>query len=153
MTTLDTLLQEASPATIRRGIVVRLEGTEVTVTCGDENPVELKCAVLQCGEGEPLRLASRDTVLVWQHPEKNDDAVILGRIGPSHAAKAQAAAQEVPENLPEQLVIEAKSSLTLRVGSGSITIREDGKILIKGKDLVSHATRLNRIKGGAVQIN
>jgi len=153
MTTLDTLLQEASEATIKRGTVVRLEGTEVTVTCGDENPVELKCAVLRCGDGAPLRLASRDTVLVWQHPEKKDDAVILGRIGPSHTAKAEAAGQEVLESLPEQLVIEAKSSITLRVGSGSITIREDGKILIKGKDLVSHATRLNRIKGGAVQIN
>ena len=55
--------------------------------------------------------------------------------------------------VPEELLLEAKHSLTLRVGDGSITIREDGKILIKGKDLVSHATRLNRIKGGAVQIN
>jgi len=41
----------------------------------------------------------------------------------------------------------------LRVGDGSITIREDGKVLIKGKDLVSHAQRMNRIKGGAVSIN
>ena len=29
----------------------------------------------------------------------------------------------------------------------------DGKILIKGKDLVSHAQRTNRIKGGSVAIN
>ena len=51
------------------------------------------------------------------------------------------------------MVLEAKRRLTLKCGDGSITIREDGKILIKGKDLVSHATRMNRIKGGAVQIN
>ncbi len=57
------------------------------------------------------------------------------------------------EDVSDELVLEAKHSLTLRVGEGSITIREDGKILIKGKDLVSHAQRLNRIKGGAVQIN
>ena len=57
------------------------------------------------------------------------------------------------EPIPEVLVLEAKSSITLRVGEGSITIREDGKILIKGKDLVSHAQRMNRIKGGAVSIN
>ena len=40
-----------------------------------------------------------------------------------------------------------------RVGDGSIEIRADGKILIKGTDLVSHAKRMNRIKGGAVSIN
>ena len=55
--------------------------------------------------------------------------------------------------VPDELVLEAKHTLTLRVGDGSITIREDGKILIKGKDLVSHAARTNRIKGGSVQIN
>jgi len=43
--------------------------------------------------------------------------------------------------------------MTLRVGNGSITIRGDGKILIKGSDLVSHAQRTNRIRGGAVSIN
>ena len=48
---------------------------------------------------------------------------------------------------------EAKHQLTLRVGEGTISIREDGKILIKGTDLVSHAQRMNRIKGGAVSIN
>jgi len=35
----------------------------------------------------------------------------------------------------------------------SITIREGGKILIRGNDLLSHAQCLNRIKGGGVQIN
>jgi hypothetical protein len=51
------------------------------------------------------------------------------------------------------LVLEATREMTLRVGDGSITIRKDGKILIKGTDLVSHAKRMNRVKGGAVSIN
>jgi len=80
--------------------------------------------------------------------------VILGRIGPSHAAPGETrTGSATHDETPAELVLEAKHSLTLRVGDGSITIREDGKILIKGKDLVSHAQRLNRIKGGAVQIN
>ena len=53
----------------------------------------------------------------------------------------------------KEVVIQARESLTLRVGDGSITIRADGKILIKGKDLVSHAQRANRIRGGSVAIN
>lgn len=72
--------------------------------------------------------------------------MLLGRTGPGVDA---ARTKEVPD----ELVLEAKKRLVLRVGEGSITIRADGKILIKGKDLVSHAKRMNRIKGGAVSLN
>ena len=86
-------------------------------------------------------LAPKDTVLLWRPDPHAPRGVILGRVGLSHA------------DMAEEVVIEARHSLTLRVGDGSITIREDGKILIKGKDLVAHAQRMNRIKGGAVSIN
>jgi hypothetical protein len=79
-------------------------------------------------------------------------AVILGRIGAPRAVEKLMTELPATEP-PDELVLEAKHSLTLRVGEGSITIREDGKILIKGRDLVSHAQRLNRIRGGAVSIN
>jgi hypothetical protein len=90
-----------------------------------------------------LVLAPRDVVLCWQPDPRVARGVILGRIGVSHAS----------DDAPEVLVLRANESLTLRVGDGSITIRKDGKVLIKGKDLVSHAERMNRIKGGAVAIN
>ena len=45
------------------------------------------------------------------------------------------------------------SRVTLKCGDGSIAMRRDGKILIKGLDLVSHAARTNRVKGGSVAIN
>lgn len=94
-------------------------------------------------------LADGDEVLVWFPATLGERGVILGRVASTHVNNPPPVADETPD----ELVIEAKHSLTLRVGAGSITIREDGKILIKGKDLVSHAQRLNRIKGGAVQIN
>jgi hypothetical protein len=83
-------------------------------------------------------------VLVWLAGKSDSRGVILGRVGPSRAEDSEA---------PEDLVIEAKKNLTLRCGEGSITLREDGKILIKGKDLVSQAQRTIRIKGGSVAIN
>jgi hypothetical protein len=90
-----------------------------------------------------LRLQVGDAVLCFGGGERG---VILGRIG---GAEPDAAAAGVPN----ELRLEAKEEITLRVGDGSITIRGDGRILIKGKDVVSHATRMNRIKGGAVAIN
>ena len=105
-------------------------------------------------------------MLCWVDAEAPNRGLILGRIGSSVAPAHTNDARDPSEGTlpvhtrpqpaietPDELVLEAKHSLTLRVGDGSITIREDGKILIKGKDLVSHAQRMNRIKGGAVSIN
>jgi len=124
---------------------VDVDGTVVVVSEG--RSAAFRCMVLQTGDTEAV-LVTGDAVLAW-HPSRSDECgVVLGRIGPSKAPP-----EATKEGPPAELVIEATKNLTLRVGDGSITIREDGKILIKGKDLVSHAKRLNRIKGGAVQIN
>jgi hypothetical protein len=47
----------------------------------------------------------------------------------------------------------ARESLTIRCGSASITLTADGKILIRGTYLQSRSSGVNRIQGGAVQIN
>ena len=103
------------------------------------------CLVL-CASGVPYLLATDDAVFVWLPNDPAGEGIVLGRIGASRAT-------EGPQEPPAELLLEARSALMLRVGDGSIEIRADGKILIKGTDLVSHATRTNRIKGGAVAIN
>jgi len=103
------------------------------------------CLVL-CSSGVPYVLAAGDDVFVWLPNDPASEGIVLGRIGASRAS-------EGPEEPPAELLLEARSALVLRVGDGSIEIRADGKILIRGSDLVSHATRTNRIKGGAVAIN
>ncbi len=145
----NALLQEQR---LGRGTVDAIVGDEPAVVVrleGDGNTARL-CDVLTTGAGL-LDLSPGDPVLVWQSGRGDQRSVILGRIGARRVSAPVADAE--PTDVPDELVIEAKRSLTLRVGSGSITIREDGKILIKGKDLVSHAQRTNRIKGGAVAIN
>ena len=118
-------------------VSVEREGDDAAIVC---------CDVIE--NVAKLPLASGDEVLVWMGSgSKGSRPIIIGRV--THRVIEDA---DVPE-MPDTLVLEAKQSLTLRVGEGSITIREDGKILIKGKDLVSHAQRMNRIKGGAVSIN
>jgi hypothetical protein len=49
--------------------------------------------------------------------------------------------------------ISAEKELVLRCGKGSLTIRDDGNILIKGTNVTSRATDVHKIKGGAVRIN
>lgn len=51
------------------------------------------------------------------------------------------------------VVIEGKESVTLKCGIGEISLRKNGKVVVKGMEVISRAKRTNKIKGGAVAIN
>jgi hypothetical protein len=133
---------------LKRATLIRTDGPDIAyVSCEEGSSDEVECDILSTSE-KPLDYDPGDVVLVWR-PGSGERGVVLGRLG----ARQNLDAREGDGDVPEELTLEARQSLTLRVGQGSITIREDGKILIKGKDLVSHATRMNRIRGGSVSIN
>ncbi len=138
----EAMFAAAAGELLRTAVVLRVE-SDGSVVVRPAGRGELVCDVLHTGSLSGLLLAPDDTVLYWQPDADAPRGVILGRVGPSHA----------PAGAPEELLLEARQSLTLRVGQGSIQLRADGKVLIKGRDLVSHAQRMNRIKGGAVAIN
>lgn len=131
---------------IYRGTVIRLEsdGT-ITVELVDRS-VTMLCQVLDSAEAPHSQLSAGDPVLVWTSGLEGEAGVVLGRLG-------RRSQDETSTAMPDEIVLEARTALTLKVGDGSITIREDGRVLIKGKDLVSHAKRMNRIRGGSVTIN
>ncbi len=53
----------------------------------------------------------------------------------------------------ERLLVSAQESLVLRCGKASITLTKAGKVLIEGAYILSRSSGVNRIKGGAVQLN
>jgi hypothetical protein len=149
---LDTFAFPTAVDSLQRGIVaaVHADGT-IVVDVDPEGSQPLACEQLITGTGH-LSLIVGDVVLCYS-PSGNSTGVVLGRIGAPRATAPVAQATSDRGETPNVLVLEAKHGLVLRVGDGSIEIRADGKILIKGTDLVSHAKRMNRIKGGAVSIN
>ena len=50
-------------------------------------------------------------------------------------------------------MISAEKEILLRCGASSIQLRADGKVIIKGREIVSRAKRTNTIQGGMVYIN
>lgn len=52
-----------------------------------------------------------------------------------------------------RMVVSAREQMVLRCGKASITLTRAGKVLIQGSDVLSRSTGVNRVKGGAVQIN
>ena len=49
--------------------------------------------------------------------------------------------------------LEAEREILLQCGRSSLLLRADGKIVVKGMEIVSRAKRANKVKGGTVRIN
>ena len=54
---------------------------------------------------------------------------------------------------PDEITIVEGKQLTIRCGESSITLTAAGKIILRGKYIVSRSSGVQRIKGGSVQIN
>jgi hypothetical protein len=68
--------------------------------------------------------------------------------------EARVPRQEVEARVDgKRVVIEGQDEVVLSCGKASITLRRNGKVIIKGVQLESSAAGVNRIKGGSVQIN
>jgi hypothetical protein len=136
----------AAAAGTRLGRVAALLDEAILVACEPEAAI-VACDLLEPAVGGTRPLAEGDMVLVVVPEGGGGRGVVLGRV---LRPDARSAAEDGP---PEEILLEARKGLTLKVGEGSITLREDGKVLIRGRDLVSHARRTNRIRGGSVSIN
>jgi len=61
--------------------------------------------------------------------------------------------QEVMKVDGHRVVLEGHEEVVLKCGESSITLTKAGKIVIRGKYLLSRASGVNRILGGSVQVN
>lgn len=84
-------------------------------------------------------------VTLWEVP--GDVSVVLGkRVAPTLEGSAL-----VDGN--RRVVISAADEIVLECGKASITLRRNGRLVIRGVQVESRADGTNRIKGGTVQIN
>lgn len=49
--------------------------------------------------------------------------------------------------------ISARKEIVLQCGQASITLNRNGKVVIRGSKIITHASGVNKIKGAAVSIN
>lgn len=96
----------------------------------------------------------------------DDTPVILGFVqqSPIEAREVSAPTGEAVESGAEgpprevmvdgkRVVLEAADEIELRCGQASITLRRNGRVVIQGVYVETHAQGVNRIKGGSVSIN
>ena len=53
----------------------------------------------------------------------------------------------------EAVVLEASREIVLRCGKSSIFLRKNGKIVVKGTEIISRSSGKNKLKGATVNIN
>ena len=89
--------------------------------------------------------ARRPIIAGWLQPESDTPRL-------DAALEITLAGQRAVE-VDGRRVIEGQEEVVLRCGEASITLCRDGKIVIRGINLESHAAGMNRLKGATVKIN
>jgi hypothetical protein len=95
----------------------------------------------------------RSVLLVFEE-ERSDSPIVVGWLDPSPpapAARAPAKQEAVVDG--QRVVIEAQDEIVFRCGEATITLRRNGRVVIRGAYVETRSRGVNRIKGGTVQIN
>jgi len=90
-----------------------------------------------------LRLGAE--VLLWFEAGDPGRPIIAGLL--------RAPPEEAPGAAPKSLRLAAEQEIALSCGKSSLTMHRDGRIVLRGVELVSRAQRNNKIQGGAVLLN
>ena len=78
--------------------------------------------------------------------QEGEPPVILGNVG-------QTVLESESNIRRKDILIDAAESITLSCGASSLSMRSDGKVVVKGRRILSRASQTNKIRGGAVLIN
>lgn len=120
------------------GRVITAREGFLEVDCGANRSV--RCEVL--ASAVPTRFETGDRVLLLLPPTAEECGVVMGRLAAYH-----------PKDLERNLIIEASESVRLKCGEASIDLRADGKVMVRGEDVLLRAKGTQRIRAGTVSIN
>lgn len=98
-------------------------------------------------------------VLLFLNSEDSHAPIILGVIrdtvrqpAPPDVASLQRPGREILVD-GRAVLVDAAQEIVLRCGASSLILRRDGRIVLKGTEIISRASEANKIKGAVVKIN
>jgi Domain of unknown function (DUF6484) len=101
--------------------------------------------------------AAPAVLLVFEH-ERSDRPIVVGWIERSPVVRVDPGDARTGARLEalvdgRRVVLDAEDEIVLQCGEASITLRRNGRIVIRGAYVETRSRGVNRIKGGTVQIN
>lgn len=140
---------------ITRGHILAITREGKIIVQDETEGFELSCDFLRTSTAPPPQLTLGDAVL-YARDETGMRGYILGLIEkylPETGNPPDKFLLDGKSKSLQEIKIEAEEKIELRCGQSSITMNKEGKVVIKGANLTSRASRINKIKGGAVRIN
>jgi Domain of unknown function (DUF6484) len=139
----------SSQPEFRVGIIVDiLEGGRLIVDYpGNEyRPVEARCLRPECF-GADYEIGT-SVLLVF---EGNDvhNPIVLGSVFDS----CRPTGTPTRATVDDRVILRAEKEILLECGQSSVLLRSDGKIIIRGVEIMSRASRTNKVRGACVKIN
>lgn len=141
----DPVVAATAGRAVLASVIELTEGADVGVVVPGEPPLRLRCDVLRTADAPTLTLSLGDRVLVLLPADERGRACVLGKVGVYETPR--------PDPVPDALTIEAKDKVELRCGESALTMDAQGRVLLKGRDVVTRAKRSQKIRGGTVHIN
>lgn len=136
-------------------VVAKLHGFDLSdrplVTHIDAFPGQVvtarTCVVLR------REMLGSDVLILWEGGNPALPIVIGVIQGPVTAEDGARPSPTVVTADDERYVISAEREIVLRCGDASITLTRAGKVIIKGRYILSRSSGYNKIKGAAIDIN
>jgi len=133
------------------------EGPIVDHASNPHGPIAARTTVALDASATAAAVDRGQEVLLVFEAERSDRPIIVGLLQERHGALE--VEQERSEGKLEavvdrrSVVFDAKDEIVLRCGEASITLRRNGRIVVRGTHVETRSKGVNRIKGGVVRIN
>ncbi|MDH5675711.1 MAG: DUF6484 domain-containing protein [Myxococcales bacterium] len=167
---LEQASSDGAPAlpSARSGRIVKWNHAGLWVDCyeGSDGPAVARSLVAWQPERLQQAVRERRQVLLLFEDGDRRRPVIIGAIEEVPEPPGDVEAQREPQGLApaprpsleasvdgRRVLLEANDEVVLRCGEASITLRRNGRVLIRGAYVETRSRGTNRIKGGNVLIN
>jgi hypothetical protein len=148
----------------RVGTLVNWSDTDGPIVDHHSNPhgpIVARTTVSLDAETVQRAIENRQEVLLVFESERSDRPIIVGLLTEQPQLESHPSELRNPLH-PHRMFaqvdgrhvrIEAKDEIVLQCGKGSIVLKRDGKIVVRGTEIVTRASGTNKIKGASVKIN
>ncbi|MFZ1984804.1 MAG: DUF6484 domain-containing protein [Desulfatitalea sp.] len=152
-------IEPKPPSTAAAPRIGRIAGTDargrILVSIAGAAPMPAR-HVAGMGQAELLANRNREVLLNFADGDPRQPIIVALMAEPIHELVCLDPAPVLPDKamVDDRIVtLEAAEEIRLQCGPASILLRKDGKIVLKGVEIVSRAQQANKIKGASVQVN
>lgn len=120
---------------------------------GAQGPIAARTIVPLDADVVAQAIAAGREVLLAFDGDRADAPIILGWLEPTTPASTPGGASVDATVDGKRVVIQGSDEIVLQCGLASITLRRNGRVVIRGVEVESRARGTNKVRGGSVLIN